>query len=102
MDSPPSVAVFHRLGARVRGDRAVVRRLDGAGTEPHGGTAGACGGNGGREGALNGPALAGGFALALLCDLRLAAPQATVGFAEAARLASRPRTRRRARRCPPR
>jgi len=37
-------------------------------------------------GALNGPALAGGFALALLCDLRLAGPDATVGFPEAARL----------------
>src|SRR5436190_16551410 len=86
MDSPPSVAVFHRLGARVRGDRAVVRRLHGAGTEPHGGAARACWGHGGREGALNGPALAGGFALALLCDLRLAAPEATVGFPEAARL----------------
>jgi enoyl-CoA hydratase/carnithine racemase len=37
-------------------------------------------------GTLNGPALAGGFALALLCDLRLAAPETTVGFPEAARL----------------
>jgi enoyl-CoA hydratase len=37
-------------------------------------------------GALNGPALAGGFALALLCDLRLAGPDATVGFPEAVRL----------------
>jgi 3-hydroxypropionyl-coenzyme A dehydratase len=36
--------------------------------------------------AVNGPALAGGFALALLCDLRLAAPEAQVGFPEAARL----------------
>jgi enoyl-CoA hydratase len=36
--------------------------------------------------ALNGPALAGGFALALLCDLRLATPAAQVGFPEAARL----------------
>jgi enoyl-CoA hydratase len=36
--------------------------------------------------ALNGPAVAGGFALALLCDLRLAAPEAQVGFPEAARL----------------
>ena len=36
--------------------------------------------------ALNGPALAGGFALALLCDLRLATPEARVGFPEAARL----------------
>ena len=37
-------------------------------------------------GALNGPAVAGGFALALLCDLRLAAPDASMGFPEAARL----------------
>jgi enoyl-CoA hydratase len=37
-------------------------------------------------GALNGPAVAGGFALALLCDLRLAAPGASMGFPEAARL----------------
>ena len=37
-------------------------------------------------GALNGPAVAGGFALALLCDLRLAAPEASMGFPEAARL----------------
>ncbi|HEX4622904.1 MAG TPA: enoyl-CoA hydratase/isomerase family protein [Solirubrobacteraceae bacterium] len=37
-------------------------------------------------GALNGPAVAGGFALALLCDLRLAAPAASMGFPEAARL----------------
>jgi len=37
-------------------------------------------------GALNGPAVAGGFALALLCDLRLAAPGASIGFPEAARL----------------
>src|SRR4051812_33764849 len=36
--------------------------------------------------ALNGPALAGGFALALLCDLRIAGPEATVGFPGAARL----------------
>jgi enoyl-CoA hydratase/carnithine racemase len=36
--------------------------------------------------ALNGPALAGGFALALLCDLRIASPSAQVGFPEAARL----------------
>jgi enoyl-CoA hydratase/carnithine racemase len=36
--------------------------------------------------ALNGPALAGGFALALLCDLRIAATSAQVGFPEAARL----------------
>jgi enoyl-CoA hydratase/carnithine racemase len=36
--------------------------------------------------ALNGPALPGGFALALLCDLRLAGPEARVGFPEAARL----------------
>src|SRR4051794_644320 len=32
--------------------------------------------------AVNGPALAGGFALALLCDLRLAARGATFGFPE--------------------
>jgi 3-hydroxypropionyl-coenzyme A dehydratase len=32
--------------------------------------------------ALNGPALAGGFALALLCDLRIAAPRATFGYPE--------------------
>lgn|SRR5512133_2108863 len=32
--------------------------------------------------AVNGPALAGGFALALLCDLRIAAEQATFGFPE--------------------
>jgi enoyl-CoA hydratase len=32
--------------------------------------------------AVNGPAVAGGFALSLLCDLRLAAPTATFGFAE--------------------
>src|SRR5256885_7232829 len=30
--------------------------------------------------AVNGPALAGGFALALLCDVRIAAPSATFGF----------------------
>jgi enoyl-CoA hydratase/carnithine racemase len=36
--------------------------------------------------ALNGPALAGGFALALLCDLRIASTSAQVGFPEAARL----------------
>jgi len=32
--------------------------------------------------AVNGPALAGGFALALLCDLRVAAEAATFGFPE--------------------
>jgi enoyl-CoA hydratase len=32
--------------------------------------------------AVNGPALAGGFALALLCDLRVAAERATFGFPE--------------------
>ena len=32
--------------------------------------------------AVNGPALAGGFALALLCDLRVAAETATLGFPE--------------------
>src|SRR5204863_3106065 len=32
--------------------------------------------------AVNGPALAGGFALALLCDLRIAAPRATFGYPE--------------------
>ena len=32
--------------------------------------------------AVNGPALAGGFALALLCDLRIAAASATFGFPE--------------------
>jgi enoyl-CoA hydratase/carnithine racemase len=32
--------------------------------------------------AVNGPALAGGFALALLCDLRLAAEAASFGFPE--------------------
>src|SRR3954464_9606147 len=32
--------------------------------------------------AVNGPALAGGFALALLCDLRLAAEDASFGFPE--------------------
>ena len=32
--------------------------------------------------AVNGPAVAGGFALCLLCDLRIAAPTATFGFAE--------------------
>ena len=32
--------------------------------------------------AVNGPALAGGFAIALLCDLRLASEEATFGFPE--------------------
>lgn len=32
--------------------------------------------------AVNGPALAGGFALSLLCDLRIAGPAATFGFPE--------------------
>jgi enoyl-CoA hydratase/carnithine racemase len=32
--------------------------------------------------AVNGPALAGGFALALLCDLRIATPEATFGYPE--------------------
>jgi enoyl-CoA hydratase len=31
---------------------------------------------------VNGPAVAGGFALSLLCDLRIAGPTATFGFAE--------------------
>lgn len=35
--------------------------------------------------AVNGPAVAGGFALALLCDLRVAAPEATFGFPEVGR-----------------
>jgi 3-hydroxypropionyl-coenzyme A dehydratase len=34
--------------------------------------------------AVNGPALAGGFALALLCDIRIAAAGATFGYAELA------------------
>jgi enoyl-CoA hydratase len=34
---------------------------------------------------LNGPAIAGGFALALLCDMRLAAPEARMGFPEVGR-----------------
>ena len=34
---------------------------------------------------VNGPALAGGFALALFCDVRFAAPEATFGFVEVAR-----------------
>ena len=33
-------------------------------------------------GAINGPAVAGGFALALLCDLRLASTEARMGFLE--------------------
>jgi enoyl-CoA hydratase/carnithine racemase len=35
--------------------------------------------------AVNGPAVAGGFALALLCDVRVAAPAATFGFPEVGR-----------------
>ena len=35
--------------------------------------------------AVNGPAIAGGFALALVCDMRLAAPAATFGFPELGR-----------------
>jgi enoyl-CoA hydratase len=35
--------------------------------------------------AVNGPAIAGGFALALLCDLRIAAPGARFGFPELGR-----------------
>jgi enoyl-CoA hydratase/carnithine racemase len=34
---------------------------------------------------INGPAIAGGFALALLCDIRVAAPGARVGFPELGR-----------------
>ena len=34
---------------------------------------------------LNGPAIAGGFALALLCDVRIAAPEAQMGFPELGR-----------------
>ena len=34
---------------------------------------------------VNGPAVAGGFALALLCDVRVAAPTATFGFPELGR-----------------
>ena len=48
--------------------------------------------------AVNGAALAGGFALALLCDLRLAAEAASFGFPELPP-ASRRATRRRAPPC---
>jgi enoyl-CoA hydratase/carnithine racemase len=34
---------------------------------------------------VNGPAIAGGFALALLCDVRVAAPEARFGFPELGR-----------------
>jgi enoyl-CoA hydratase len=34
---------------------------------------------------VNGPAIAGGFALALLCDLRIAGPEARMGFPELGR-----------------
>jgi enoyl-CoA hydratase len=34
---------------------------------------------------VNGPAIAGGFALSLLCDVRVAAPQARMGFPELGR-----------------
>jgi enoyl-CoA hydratase/carnithine racemase len=34
---------------------------------------------------VNGPAIAGGFAIALLCDMRIAAPAATLGFPEVGR-----------------
>lgn len=34
---------------------------------------------------VNGPAVAGGFALALVCDIRVAAPEATFGFPELGR-----------------
>jgi enoyl-CoA hydratase len=34
---------------------------------------------------VNGPAIAGGFALALLCDVRVAGPEATFGFPEVGR-----------------